>query len=350
MPVWLPLAVLVAGAGALHLVTGINTPYWLRQAFDAAVTAPQHSMPLEEPAVAFDRKVTAPAEKTTSPGGELGLLRTTASVRLRERPSTDAPIVMIVGSGVSVEAIGQEGVWQNVRVASRVGWIREDYLTAPNDVPKSGGDDALRGRASVIDGDTIELLGQKVRFNGIDAPESAQQCEDAKGFRYQCGAKAATALDEFLAKSRPVRCEFVEWDQYGRYVGNCFRADGKSVAAWLVENGHALDWPKYSGGAYAAQQATAREAKRGIWIGTFQEPWAWRANHRSSEQSTITSPFGAWSGGCNIKGNISDKGERIYHVPGQAYYDKTRISTGKGERWFCSEQEARNAGWRKARR
>jgi endonuclease YncB( thermonuclease family) len=55
----------------------------------------------------------------------------------------------------------------------------------------------------------------------------------------------------------------------GRYVGDCFRADGESVAGWLVENGHALDWPKYSGGAYTSQQATAREAKRGIWIGTF---------------------------------------------------------------------------------
>jgi hypothetical protein len=57
------------------------------------------------------------------------------------------------------------------------------------------------------------------------------------------------------------------------------------------------------------------------------------------------------SGGeCNIKGNIGNKGERIYHVPGQAFYDKTRISAGRGERWFCSEQEARNAGWRKAAR
>jgi hypothetical protein len=56
-------------------------------------------------------------------------------------------------------------------------------------------------------------------------------------------------------------------------------------------------------------------------------------------------------GGCNIKGNISiNSGERIYHVPGQEYYDETRITTSKGERWFCSEQEARAAGWRRAKR
>ncbi|MGB3540991.1 MAG: hypothetical protein WBA42_22785 [Mesorhizobium sp.] len=54
--------------------------------------------------------------------------------------------------------------------------------------------------------------------------------------------------------------------------------------------------------------------------------------------------------GCNIKGNISAKAERIYHMPGQENYERTRISVNKGERWFCSEAEARLAGWRKAKR
>ncbi len=52
---------------------------------------------------------------------------------------------------------------------------------------------------------------------------------------------------------------------------------------------------------------------------------------------------------CKIKGNISvNSGERIYHVPGQHYYEDTRISPQYGERWFCTEEEARAAGWRKA--
>jgi hypothetical protein len=55
------------------------------------------------------------------------------------------------------------------------------------------------------------------------------------------------------------------------------------------------------------------------------------------------------AGTCNIKGNVSTRGERIYHVPGQKYYDETRISASHGERWFCSEEEARAAGWRKSR-
>lgn len=52
---------------------------------------------------------------------------------------------------------------------------------------------------------------------------------------------------------------------------------------------------------------------------------------------------------CNIKGNVSTQGKRIYHMPGQRYYDETSISSSHGERWFCSEAEARAAGWRRSK-
>lgn len=61
-------------------------------------------------------------------------------------------------------------------------------------------------------------------------------------------------------------------------------------------------------------------------------------------------PTGKWSQACRIKGNISQNGERIYHVPGGRWYARTRIDRFKGERWFCSEEEARAAGWRKSYR
>jgi hypothetical protein len=54
-------------------------------------------------------------------------------------------------------------------------------------------------------------------------------------------------------------------------------------------------------------------------------------------------------GPCNIKGNVNTQGERIYHMPGDEYYDETRISASHGERWFCSEEEARAAGWRRSK-
>lgn len=137
----------------------------------------------------------------------------------------------------------------------------------------------ITGRASVIDGDTIDIQGERIRFNGIDAPESRQACKDAVGRDYRCGKAAAEALDEFLAASRPTRCEYVDRDRYKRFVGNCFRADGSSVSQWMARNGYALDWPRYSKGAYAADQEAAKAASAGIWQGTFEYPWDWR-KHR----------------------------------------------------------------------
>lgn len=66
--------------------------------------------------------------------------------------------------------------------------------------------------------------------------------------------------------------------------------------------------------------------------------------------SMFSTAFASMGQGCNIKGNVSiGSGERIYHVPGQRYYAATVIRPEYGERWFCSEAEARSAGWRKAR-
>lgn len=149
----------------------------------------------------------------------------------------------------------------------------------------------VTGVASVIDGDTIEIHGQRIRFNGIDAPESKQYCDDAKGFEYPCGRRSAEALDGFLAASKPLQCTFVTWDRYHRFVGECRRADGASVAAWLVEHGQALDWPRYSQGAYAAQQAKAQAAKVGLWVGNFEAPWDWRAEHGDGAAPT-SQPLG----------------------------------------------------------
>jgi endonuclease YncB( thermonuclease family) len=208
---------------------------------------------------------------------------------------------------------------------------------------------AISGRAAVIDGDTIDIAGTRVRFNGIDAPESAQLCRNAKGKNYRCGQAAAKALDAWLAKSRPVACTFIEWDRYGRFVGDCQRADGASVAAWLVSAGHAMDWPRHSNGAYASHQAEAQAAKRGIWQGKVQPPWEWRSAQRAPEPETSSAPIRLLSGSCDIKGNISNKGQRIYHVPGQRFYNETVISSAKGERMFCSEEGARSAGWRRAK-
>lgn len=145
--------------------------------------------------------------------------------------------------------------------------------------------DPIIGRATVIDGDTIEIAGERIRFNGIDAPESWQRCEDESGEEYRCGKEAAFALDEWLAQSRPTRCEFVERDRYKRFVGTCFRADGYEVNRWLVETGNAVDWPRYSDWLYADSQENAKAQRLGIWRGAFTEPCVARGERAKRKPS-----------------------------------------------------------------
>lgn len=113
----------------------------------------------------------------------------------------------------------------------------------------------------------------------------------------------------------------------------------------MVSSGWALAFREYSLD-YVHQEQAASAAKAGMWQGEFVSPWEWRRiEHVVIEQT----PSGQ-AGECDIKGNISSSGERIYHVPGGQYYSRTKISPSKGERWFCSEAEAQAAGWRRSKR
>jgi endonuclease YncB( thermonuclease family) len=121
----------------------------------------------------------------------------------------------------------------------------------------------LVGQASIIDGDTLEIHGTRIRLWGIDAPESDQLCRNDDGEHYRCGQKAANDLDAFIAR-RPVECVEVDRDQYRRAVAVC-TVNGIDLADWLVRNGYALDWPRYSKGNYDAAQDAAKRAERGMW-------------------------------------------------------------------------------------
>ena len=122
--------------------------------------------------------------------------------------------------------------------------------------------DDLIGKASIIDGDTLEMHGTRIRLWGIDAPEGSQLCRGEDSLQYRCGAKAANELDTFIAR-RPVDCSPVSLDQYRRTVAVC-SIDGVDLAEWLVRNGLALDWPQYSKGKYGKAQRDAEHAGRGI--------------------------------------------------------------------------------------
>lgn len=133
----------------------------------------------------------------------------------------------------------------------------------------------LTGRVSVVDGDTLEMRGERIRLWGVDAFESRQLCQRPGG-AYRCGQVAANALDAWLA-DQVVTCEPVgRPDRYGRTVARC-RLGDQDLGAWLVENGHALDYARYSQGRYAREQRLAQSAQRGVWAGEFEEAWQWRA-------------------------------------------------------------------------
>ena len=154
-----------------------------------------------------------------------------------------------------------------------------------------------------------------------------------------------------LVDRNTIRCDVVERDRYDRAVATCFAA-GRDVQRELVRQGLALAWRRYSM-RYVPDEDTARAERLGMWAGAFVEPWRWRKRNRAGgTPGRRQSPGDAApqsSGSCLIKGNISRSG-RIYHVPGADHYDGTRIDEARGERWFCSEAEARTAGWRRARR
>ncbi len=130
----------------------------------------------------------------------------------------------------------------------------------------------IAGPARVIDGDTIEIDGQRIRLHGIDAPEMRQSCW-LDGKLWRCGRGAASALAGKIA-NRAVACQELDRDRYGRIVAKC-AVTGVDLGEWLVANGWAVAYYLYSYDYTRAEQR-AKSARRGIWASEFEMPWEWR--------------------------------------------------------------------------
>jgi endonuclease YncB( thermonuclease family) len=143
-------------------------------------------------------------------------------------------------------------------------------ITAQRDIAASSD---YVGQASIIDGDTLEVHGRRIRLFGIDAPESGQTCKDSQGADYTCGQRAALALTDLIG-ARVVTCNQLDTDVYGRAVSIC-AVGGLDINGAMVEAGHAVAYREFSH-AYIANEERAKAAKRGLWTGAFEMPAAFR--------------------------------------------------------------------------
>jgi len=205
--------------------------------------------------------------------------------------------------------------------------------------------ESVSGEARVIDGDSLEVAGKRIRLFGIDAPEATQKCERS-GERWACGEAAAEQLKGLIAADS-VTCEGNEHDAYGRLLAVC-RVAGVDLNRAMVAGGWATAFLRYSAD-YVADETRARAARLGLWGSNFMAPEDYRRaederDTRPPPRPAIRSAPSRPLSGCVIKGNRSRRGDWIYHLPGMPYYNETRA-----EEMFCSEAEAVAAGYRKSR-
>jgi len=200
----------------------------------------------------------------------------------------------------------------------------------------------------VVDGDTVELEnGEKVRYIGIDTPETLDPRKPI-----QCFGKEAAEKNRELVEGKRIRLEkdVMERDKYNRLLKYIYVSAGESepeifVNLELVKRGfaHSYTYPpdvKYQD-LFISAEKEPREAGRGLW----------KSCPVSTTIQLSPTPIQTSNAdtACKIKGNIGATGEKIYHLFGCGSYDKTKIDESRGEKWFCSEDEAVNSGWRKAK-
>ncbi len=195
---------------------------------------------------------------------------------------------------------------------------------------------SIEGRAVAQTGDTLRVGSATVRLVGIEAPERDQRCAKPGNKRWRCGEAAAAALSR-LAQGRTLKCDVGKADAAGVAAGTCF--DGATnINAALVKGGHVFADTGVLA-SYRAAEAEARVAKAGVWAGEADRPAIWRT--KVWDEAKRKAPDG-----CPIKGRATGSGRaKVYVLPWQPEYERAAVSKTRGDRWFCTEEEAITAGW-----
>ena len=139
----------------------------------------------------------------------------------------------------------------------------------------------ISGNAQIIDGDTIKINSKKIRLHGIDAPEFKQMCKKTYlkiifftfTKDYPCGKISTENLKKKI-NNKVITCTILDIDRYKRLIGECYKGN-LNLNSWLVSNGHAVAYRKYSK-KYVSYEINAKNEKLGIWQGKFEMPWVYR--------------------------------------------------------------------------
>jgi endonuclease YncB( thermonuclease family) len=154
-------------------------------------------------------------------------------------------------------------------------WLFPEWFGLSSARPTRSAD----GAAIIVrDGDTLTIEKQDYRLHGIDAPEFSQMCKTEAGTDWPCGKLARTELVALIAGHR-LTCEERARDKYQRVVATCLDDEGSDIARSTIERGLAVSFGGFAKGPYAAEEALARKAKRGLWQGSFDPPSSWRTAH-----------------------------------------------------------------------
>ena len=215
----------------------------------------------------------------------------------------------------------------------------------------------------ITDGDTLILGGITYRLDGIEAPQTDQVCLNAKRNVWACGLEARDQLRKFVGK-RDVRCDRKGYDKVyrNRRIGVCWvEGETTSLNQWLVSEGWALNFEPYAKGRFKLDENDARSRGRGLWNGCFSRPQEARRRNKnkasllgancppSKEVRDILFPdHPAMPLGCPIKAKSAVRAHVAGH--GGIYHTESCPSYGRTtpDRWFCSEDEAKAEGFRKA--
>ncbi len=194
---------------------------------------------------------------------------------------------------------------------------------------------SITGSAVARAGDVLRVGDTNVRLAGIQAPDLGQTCTRGNGKRWDCGQAAMQALSRQV-RGKTVACELKGREVEGATLGNC-RIGDDDIAAAHVAGGHAFAETGLFA-SYSGKEAEAKAAQAGIWSGEAERPSDYRAKRWDEARKAAPD-------GCPIKGQVSAS-NRVYVLPWQPSYEKVKVRTSRGERWFCSEADAIAAGWK----